>query len=165
MPTNKSEQQRMINPISLISEFRFTSMKKIFAFSLILCCSYFGNAQTHFTDTKTLLPLLCKPWKIDYTIMDGVKYNGETDSSLINSSFQFFPDNTFIFFMDDQQLFGHWNFYAEDQSLLIDFSTDHLFDENFALLSLNEAHLSYTASYYQVGKKTWEVHLSPGETN
>ena len=97
--------------------------------------------------------------------MNGVKTEATDDSILQNSTMQFFADNTFVFFLGDEQLFGHWNFYPADQSLFIDFSTDHLFDQNYSLHVLNDAEFNCTASYYNIGKQTWVIDMVPNETN
>lgn len=139
-------------------------MKKLSAAVFVLLMSGFAMAQTSFT-TENISAALCKTWRIDFSVMDGVTTAAANDSVMQNSTMQFFTDNTFVFFMGDEQLFGRWSFYPSDQSVFIDFSTDHLFDQNFALKKLTDTEMNYTASYYNISKKTWEVHLVPNETN
>lgn len=98
------------------------SRLSLFLIIAFVSSGYVVSAQTVFTTGPQLEKVLCKNWVC------------QADSQ----TFQFLGDSTFYITVGSYKYFGRWDFEPKTQTLLLDYAEDHLMDENFHVITLND---------------------------
>jgi hypothetical protein len=101
-------------------------MKKILYLTLGLFLTInFNSKAQNITQTKTELnTILCKNWKVDYAIMNGMRINQLPNN--IAFEFEFHNDNSYFVIKEKTKRKGKWNFNQNKKyiDLIIDNKTN-----------------------------------------